>query len=127
MEHILAMQIVGVVMILVGVMKNWDPVGFNKSVFGDVEGVEGGPAASMRMLIGGGFAGLGGLNLYCSFMIDKSATEGDFILIGNVIALALILCTLLGAKFRGFLEDIPVPPLVIFPSLIGICLYAAIY
>ena len=127
MEHTLAMQIVGIVMILVGIMKNWDPVGFNKSVFGEAEGVEGGPAASMRMLIGGGFAGLGGLNLYCSFMIDKSATEGDFILIGNVIALALILCTLLGAKFRGFLEDIPVPPLVIFPSLIGICLYAAIY
>ena len=114
-------------MILVGIMKNWDPVGLNKSIFGEVEGVEGGPAASMRMLIGGGFAGIGGLNLYCSFMIDNSAVEGDFILIGNVIALVVILSTIIGAKFRGFLEHIPVPPLVIFPSLIGICLYAATY
>ena len=31
----------------------------------------------MRMLIGGGFAGIGGLNLYCSFMIDNSAVEGN--------------------------------------------------
>lgn len=127
MEHTLAMQIFGVVMILVGIMKNWDPVGFNKSLFGEVEGVEGGPAASMRMLIGGAFAGLGGLNVYCSFMIDELASEGDFILIGNVIALVVILSTLLGAKFRGFLEEIPVPPLVIFPTLIAICLYAATY
>ena len=127
MEHTLAMQIFGVVMILVGVMKNWDPVGFNKNVFGDVEGVEGGAAASMRMLIGGAFAGLGGLNVYCSFMIDELASEGDFILIGNVIALVVILSTLLGAKFRGFLEEIPVPPLVLFPTLIAMCLYAATY
>ena len=42
MEHTLAMQIFGVVMILVGIMKNWDPVGLNKSIFGEGEGVEGG-------------------------------------------------------------------------------------
>ena len=47
-------------MILVGIMKNWDPVGLNKSIFGEGEGIEGGPAASMRMLIGGDFAGIGG-------------------------------------------------------------------
>ena len=114
-------------MILVGIMKNWAPVGLNKSNIGEGEGIEGGPAASMRMLIGGGFAGIGGLNLYCSFMIDNSSVEGDFILIGNLIALVVILSTIIGAKFRGFLEHIPVPPLVIFPSLIGICLYAATY
>jgi hypothetical protein len=66
MEHALAMQIVGVVLTLVAVMKNKDPVGFNKDLFGEAEGVDGGPAASMRMLIGGGFAGIGAINLYCS-------------------------------------------------------------
>ena len=40
MENALAMQIVGVVLTLVAVMKNKDPVGFNKDLFGDVEGVE---------------------------------------------------------------------------------------
>ena len=73
MEHALAMQIVGVVLTLVAVMKNKDPVGFNKDLFGDAEGVEGGPAASMRMLIGGGFAGIGAINLYCSFTVDDAA------------------------------------------------------
>ena len=73
MEHTLAMQIVGVVLILVAIMKNRDPIGMNKSIFGDVEGIEGGPAASMRMLIGGGFAGIGTINLYCSFNVDDAA------------------------------------------------------
>ena len=53
MEHTLAMQITGAVLVLVAIMKNKDPIAMNKSIFGDVEGVEGGPAASMRMLIGG--------------------------------------------------------------------------
>ena len=65
MEHAVAMQITGAVLVLVAAMKNRDPIGFNKQIFGDVEGVEGGPAASMRMLIGGGFGGIGAINLYC--------------------------------------------------------------
>ena len=124
MENILAMQIVGAVLVLLAIMKNRDPIGFNKSIFGDVEGVEGGPAASMRMLIGGGFAGIGSINLYCSFNVeDTVATEA--ILVGTAIGLALVFGTILGAKFRGYLEHIPTPPMVIFPGLIAICLYSA--
>ena len=41
MEHTLAMQIVGAVLVLVAIMKNRDPIGLNKSIFGDVECVEG--------------------------------------------------------------------------------------
>ena len=125
MEHALAMQIVGVVLTLVAVMKNKDPVGFNKDLFGDAEGVEGGPAASMRMLIGGGFAGIGAINLYCSFTVDDAvATEA--ILVGTTIGLALVFATIVGAKLRGFLDHIPTPPLVIFPGLIAVCLYSVL-
>ena len=125
MEHTLAMQIVGAVLVLVAIMKNRDPIGFNKSIFGDVEGVEGGPAASMRMLIGGGFAGIGSINLYCSLNVeDAVATEA--ILVGTAIGLALVFATILGAKFRGYLEHIPTPPMVIFPGLAAICLYSAL-
>ena len=126
MEHALAMQIVGVVLTLVAVMKNKDPVGFNKDLFGDAEGVEGGPAASMRMLIGGGFAGIGAINLYCSFTVDDAAAT-EAILVGTTIGLALVFATIVGAKLRGFLDHIPTPPLVIFPGLIAVCLYSVLF
>jgi len=125
MENALAMQIVGVVLTLVAVMKNKDPVGFNKDLFGDVEGVEGGPAASMRMLIGGGFAGIGAINLYCSLTVDDAAAT-EAILVGTTIGLALVFATIVGAKLRGFLDHIPTPPLVIFPGLIAVCLYSVL-
>ena len=124
MEHTLAMQITGAVLVLVAIMKNKDPIAMNKSIFGDVEGVEGGPAASMRMLIGGAFAGIGAINLYCSFNVeDAAATEA--IVMGTAIGLALVFGTIVWAKFRGFLEEIPMPPMIIFPSLIALCLYSA--
>ena len=124
MEHTLAMQITGAVLVLVAIMKNKDPIAMNKSIFGDVEGVEGGPAASMRMLIGGAFAGIGAINLYCSFNVeDAAATEA--IVMGTAIGLAIVFGTIVWAKFRGFLEEIPPPPMVIFPTLIAICLYSA--
>ena len=125
MEHALAMQIVGVVLTLVAVMKNKDPVGFNKDLFGEAEGVDGGPAASMRMLIGGGFAGIGAINLYCSFTVDDAAAT-EAILVGTTIGLALVFATIVGAKLRGFLDHIPTPPLVIFPGLITVCLYSVL-
>ena len=40
MEHAVAMQITGAVLVLVAAMKNRDPIGFNKQIFGDAEGVE---------------------------------------------------------------------------------------
>ena len=125
MEHTLAMQIVGAVLVLVAIMKNRDPIGMNKSIFGDVEGVEGGPAASMRMLIGGGFAGIGAINLYCSFNVDDTAAT-EAILVGTAIGLALVFGTIVWANFRGYLEHIPPPPMVIFPALLAICLYSAL-
>ena len=124
MEHTIAMQIVGSVLVLVAIMKNRDPIGMNKSIFGDVEGVEGGPAASMRMLIGGGFAGIGAINLYCSFKVDDAAA-GESILVGTAMGLTLVFGTIVWAKLRGYLEHIPTPPMVIFPALIAICLYSA--
>ena len=133
MEHTLAMQIVGIVLLLIGIMKNRDPIGFNKSIFGDVEGVEGGPAASMRMLIGGGFAGIGLINLYCSYVFSDSlyiqldsTMPSEAVLVGTAIGLTVVFATIIGAKLRGFLDHIPTPPMIIFPSLIAICLYSVL-
>ena len=124
MEHTLAMQIVGGFLLILGLMKNKDPIKFNKGIFGDAEGADAGPAASMRMLIGGAFAGIGAMNLYLSMNVDDAAAT-EAVLMGNAIAFALIFASLVGAKLRGFLEEIPMPPMVIFPALIVICLYSA--
>ena len=73
MEHTLAMQIVGGVGLLIGLRMNMDPVGFNKSIFGDVEGIDSGESSAMRMAIGGGLWALAIINLYCSFNVEDTA------------------------------------------------------
>ena len=126
MEHTLAMQIVGAVLVLIGIMKNRDPIGMNKSIFGDdVEGVDGGPAAAMRMLIGGAFAGIGTINLYCSFRVEDPVAS-EAIVVGTAMALGLVFGTIVWSKLRGFMNHIPTPPLVVFPTLIAVCLYSAL-
>ena len=68
MEHAVAMQITGAVLVLVAAMKNRDP--WVQSDFWRHMRCGQGPAASMRMLIGGGFGGIGAINLYCSFTVE---------------------------------------------------------
>ena len=92
------MQIVGGFLLIIGLMKNKDPIKFNKGIFGDAEGADAGPAASMRMLIGGAFAGIGAMNLYLSMNVDDAAAKA--VLMGNAIAFALILATCRGQTQR---------------------------
>ena len=123
MEHTLAMQIVGGVGLLIGLRMNIDPVGFNKTIFGDVEGIDSGESSAMRMAIGGGLLALGMINIYCSFNVeDAAATEA--ILTGTAMGLATFLATVAAPKFRGYTDSIPTMPMVVLPILIGICLYS---
>ena len=123
MEHTMAMQIVGGVGLLIGLRMNIDPVGFNKTIFGDVEGIDSGESSAMRMAIGGGLLALGMINIYCSFNVeDTAATEA--ILTGTAMGLAAFLATVAAPKFRGYTDSIPTMPMVVLPILIGICLYS---
>ena len=125
MEHTLAMQIVGGVGLLIGLRMNIDPVGFNKSIFGDVEVIDSGESSAMRMAIGGGLLALGMINIYCSFNVeDTAATEA--ILTGTAMGLAAFLATVAAPKFRGYTDSIPTMPMVVLPTLIAICLYSAL-
>ena len=124
MEHTLAMQIVGGVGLLIGLRMNMDPVGFIKSIFGDVEGIDSGESSAMRMAIGGGLWALAIINLYCSFNVEDAAA-GEAILTGTAFGLAAFLGTVAGAKFRGYTDSIPTLPMIVLPTLIAICLYSA--
>ena len=123
MEHTLAMQIVGGVALLIGMRMNIDPVGFNKSIFGDVEGINSGESSAMRMAIGGGLLALAIVNIYCSFNVDEAA--GEAILIGTAMGLAAFFATVAAPKFRGYTDSIPILPMVVLPTMIAICLYSA--
>ena len=123
MEHTLAMQIVGGVALLIGLRMNIDPVGFNKNIFGDVEGIESGESSAMRMAIGGGLLALAMVNLYCSFNVDDTAA-GEAVL--TAMGLAAFFVTVAAPKFRGYTDSIPTLPMVVLPTMIAICLYSAL-
>ena len=125
MEHTLAMQIVGGVALLIGLRMNIDPAGFNKSIFGDVEGIENGESSAMRMAIGGGLLALAMINIYCSFNVED-AVAGEAILTGTAMGLAAFLVTVAAPKFRGYTDSIPTLPMVVLPTMITICLYSAL-
>ena len=125
MEYTLAMQIVGGVALLIGLRMNIDPVGFNKSIFGDVEGIENGELSAMRMAVGGGLLALAIVNIYCSFNIEDDVA-GKAILTGTAMGLAAFFLTVAVPKFRGYTDSIPTPPMVVLPTLIAICLYSAL-
>ena len=125
MEHTLAMQIVGGVALFIGLRMNIDPVGFNKNIFGDVEGIESGESSAMRMAIGGGLLALAMVNLYCSFNVED-AVASEAILIGTAMGLVGLLVTVAAPKFRGYTDSIPTLPMVVLPTMIAICLYSAL-
>ena len=125
MEHTLAMQIVGSVALLIGLRMNIDPVGFNKDIFGEVEGIESGESSAMRMAIGGGLLALAMVNIYCSFNIED-AEAGKAILTGTAMGLAAFFVTVAAPKFRGYTDSIPTLPMIVLPTMIAICLYSAL-
>tara|TARA_Y100001934_G_scaffold239250_1_gene292765 strand:+ start:127 stop:537 length:411 start_codon:yes stop_codon:yes gene_type:complete len=125
MEHTLAMQIVGGVALIIGLRMNIDPVGFNKNIFGDVEGIESGESSAMRMAIGGGLLALAMVNLYCSFNVED-AMASEAVLIGTAMGLVALLVTVAAPKFRGYMDSIPTLPMVVLPTMIAICLYSAL-
>ncbi len=117
METSLALTIIGGVLILVGIVKNVIPKQFNQLIMGELVEKAINPAAAMRTVIGGGFIAVGVTALYCRNLPSDAALT---LLTSLQIGMAVILATIILAKVRGFMEDIPIPPLVIFPILIAI-------
>ena len=110
----MAMQIVGGVGLLIGLRMNIDPVGFNKTIFGDVEGIDSGESSAMRMAIGGGLLALGMINIYCSFNVeDTAATEA--ILTGTAMGLAVFLATVAAPKPTASTASLLSKPQVALP------------
>ena len=104
-------------------MKNRDPIGFNKQIFGDAEGVDE-VQPSMRMLIGGGFGGHRGDKSLLQLHRRRPRSHGS-----NPCRNGNWARTCFRYDPRGK-DQIhgpqPSPPMVIFPGLILLCIYSAL-
>ncbi|MDC0327846.1 hypothetical protein OAN05_00920 [bacterium] len=110
------MQIVGVVLLLLGMVKMAKPVEFNKNIFGEIPEAEVAKLASMRMILGGVVTGIGLINLICSFMIDD-AESAKAVMVSTGVAMLVFWGSIIAANLRGFIDHIPKPPMVLLPVL----------
>ena len=116
MDDIIAMQIIGAVLFLLATVKMVNPVKFNESIFGEIPEAEVAKLASMRMVLGGTVMAISLINLICSFMVSSGeATEA--ILISTSVGLLVFCGSIIASKLRGFIDHIPVPPMVVLPVL----------
>ena len=122
MEASLALTIIGTVLILVGIIFNAIPVLVNKQIMGDLAEEAINPAAALRTVLGGTAIAVGFIALYCRGLPFEQAGT---LLIALGIGMIVIMSTIILIKPRGFADDIPIPPLVMFVILTSIAFYAS--
>ena len=111
--------------LIIAIRKILAPVKFNVEIFGDIHPDEVNNAASMRMMIGAGFGGIGLMGLMLGFMLEAGEATTS-LLYALATAYGFMLATLLFANQKGHLHEIPKPPLVIFPVLLILCIVGAV-
>ena len=122
METSLALTIIGTILTLVGIIFNAIPVLVNKQIMGDLAEEAINPAAALRTVLGGTAIAVGFIALYCRGLPSKQAST---LLIALGIGMIVIMSTIILIKPRGFADDIPIPPLVMFVILTSIAFYAS--
>ena len=122
METSLALTIIGSVLILVGVIFNVIPKVVNQKVMGDLVEEAVNPTAALRTVIGGSAIAFGFIALYCR---DLPTEQASILLTAQGIGMFVIMSTIILTKLRGFGDDIPIPPVIMFIVLIIIAFYAS--
>jgi hypothetical protein len=126
MVTVISMQIVGAVCVIMGIMMNLDPVGFNERIFGKVDKKSVNQLAALRLPLGGSTIAVGIIHLYCSVTVT-SVDAMKAILLATAIGLIVLGATVISGKIRGFSEQIPLQPIAILGVLTVICLYASLF
>ncbi len=126
MVTVIAMQIVGIVCVVLGIVMNLDPVRFNESIFGKVDKKAVNQLAALRLPLGGCIMAVGIIHLYCSVTVT-SVDAMKAILLATAIGLIVLGATVISGKTRGFSDQIPRMPIAILSVLIAICLYASLF
>ncbi len=133
MEESLALLIVGGVLSFMGVMMNAIPVKFDEDILGALGALESDASekektlrnfiAQLRIVIGGLALTLGFIAIYNR---DLTTADAENLLISMGVGFILTMGIIVSGLFRGFVDRLIVPPMVIFSVLSAICFYAGL-
>ena len=133
MEESLALLIVGGILSFMGVVMNVIPVKFDEDILGTL-GALGSDStekertlrnfiAQLRIVIGGLALTLGFIAIYNRNLVTESA---ESLLISMGVGFVLTMVIIMSGLYRGFVDKLIVPPMVIFTILGAICFYAGL-
>ena len=125
MNDLYAIVPASAIILIIAIRKILAPVQFNEEIFGEIHPDEVNNSASMRMMIGAGFGGIGLMGLMMGFMLEAGEATTT-LLYALAAAYGFMLATLLFAKQKGHLHEIPKPPMVIFPVMLILCIVGAV-
>ena len=133
MEESLALLIVGGVLSFMGIVMNAIPVKFDDDILGTLGALNGDATekertlrnfiAQLRIVIGGLALTFGFIAIYNR---DLATADAENLLISMGVGFVLTMGIIVSGIYRGFVDRLIVPPMVIFTVLSAICFYAGL-
>ena len=133
MEESLALLIVGGVLSFMGIVMNAIPVKFDDDILGTLCALDGDATekertlrnfiAQLRIVIGGLALTFGFIAIYNR---DLATADAENLLISMGVGFVLTMGIIVSGIYRGFVDKLIVPPMVIFSVLSAICFYAGL-
>jgi len=127
-EESLALMIVGGVLSFMGIVMNVNPIKFDEDLLGALEGELSDRenmlrnfGAQLRTVIGALAITLG---IIAIFNRDLPTNDAEQLLVSMGIGFVILMAVIAGGHYRGFVDRLIIPPLVIFSVLSAICFYA---
>ena len=133
MEESLALLIVGGVLSFMGIVMNAIPVKFDDDILGTLGALDSDATekektlrnfiAQLRIVIGGLALTFGFIAIYNR---NLATADAENLLISMGVGFVLTMGIIVSGIYRGFVDRLIVPPMVIFSVLSAICFYAGL-
>jgi len=122
MDTNLALTIIGSALILVGVIFNAIPKVINEKIMGELPEDAVNISALFRVVLGGFGIAIGTIAMYCRDLPVEYASKVLFSMGSGFI---IVIITIISGKFRGFDENLPLPPIILFTLLTILAYYSS--
>ena len=130
MDESLALMFVGAICALMGIVMNVNPIKFDEDLLGALEGdlserenILRNFGAQLRCAIGALAISIGIVAIYNR---NLATNDAENLLVSMGIGFVILMGVIAGGYYRGFVDRLIVPPLVIFTVLSSICFYAGL-
>ena len=121
METNLGLTIIGSVLVLLGTIFNAVPKLVNEKIMGQLPKEAVGISALFRVVLGGLAIAIGTIALYCRHL---PAEHAGHLLFSMGSGFVVVILTIISGKLRGFDDEIPIPPIILF-TLLTILAYSS--